>query len=47
MATFARPYISLKIVIIAVFILTVSFQNDYFALKHGCPFSPELAIHRP
>lgn len=44
MATFARPYVSLKIVIIAVFILTVSFQNDYFPLKHGIPFSPELAM---
>lgn len=32
-------YISLKIVIIAVFILTVSYHNDYFPLKHGIPLS--------
>lgn len=44
MPIFARPYISLKIVIIAVFILTVSFQNDRFPLKHGIPFSPKLVM---
>lgn len=43
MPVFARPCISLNIVIIAVFILTVSFQNDHLPLKHGTPFSPKLA----
>lgn len=44
MLIFVSPYISLKIVIIAVFILTVSFQNDHFPLKHGIPFSPKLVM---
>lgn len=44
MPVFARLYISLKTVVIALFILTVSFQNDHFPLKHRIPFSPKLAM---
>lgn len=36
--------ISLKIVITAVLILTVSYHNDHFPLKHGIPFSPKFAM---
>jgi len=44
MPIFARPYISVKTVTIAVFILTASFQNDHFPLKHGIPLSPKLVM---
>lgn len=37
-------YISLEIVMIVVFILTVSYHNDHFPLKHRIPFSPEFAM---
>lgn len=44
MPIFARPCIFLNVVIIAFFILTVSFQNDHLPLKHLILFSPELAM---
>lgn len=38
--------ISLKIVIIAVSVLTVSYHNDHFYLKHGISFSPKFAMYK-